>query len=84
MLHGFEFSEDEVIIGGEYEYCQGFGFKYLARPSVSLKANATNIKISMQVKNLTSVEMPLQYMCHINHRYVDKGEFKANIPDEAF
>ena len=39
-----EFSEDEVIIGGEYEYCQGFGFKYLARPSVSLKANATNIK----------------------------------------
>ena len=45
-----EFSEDEVIIGGEYEYCQGFGFKYLARPSVSLKANATNIKISMQVK----------------------------------
>ena len=79
-----EFSEDEVIIGGEYEYCQGFGFKYLARPSVSLKANATNIKISMQVKNLTSVEMPLQYMCHINHHYVDKGEFKANIPDEAF
>ena len=52
--------------------------KYLARPSVSLKANATNIKISMQVKNLTSVEMPLQYMCHINHHYVDKGEFKAN------
>ena len=79
-----EFSEDEVIIGGEYEYCQGFGFKYLARPSVSLKANATNIKISMQVKNLTSVEMPLQYMCHINHHYVDKGEFKANILDEAF
>ena len=23
-----EFSEDEVIISGEYEYCQGFGFKY--------------------------------------------------------
>ena len=65
---GAGLSEDEAINGSKYEYCQGFGFKYLARPSVSLKANATNIKISMQVKNLTSVEMPLQYMCHINHR----------------
>lgn len=79
-----EINENEICICGEYEYCQGFGYKYLARPKVSLKAGATNIKISMQVKNLTSVEMPLQYMCHINYNYVDEGEFVANIPDSAF
>lgn len=79
-----EINDNEVRVCGEYEYCQGFGYKYLARPNVSLKANATNINISMQVKNLTSIEMPLQYMCHINHNYVENGEFIANIPDSAF
>ena len=79
-----ELADDEVIIKGQYEYCQGFGYKYVARPSVSLKSNDTKIKIGMYVKNLTSIEMPLQYMCHINYNYVDEGQFSANIPDKAF
>lgn len=79
-----ELTDDEVVIKGQYEYCQGFGYKYLANPSVALKKDDTKIKIGMYVKNLTSIEMPLQYMCHINYNYVDKGTFIANIPDEAF
>lgn len=79
-----EISEDNITICGEYEYCQGFGYRYVARPSVSLKAKASNIKINMQVQNTTGIEMPLQYICHINYAYVDKGEFTTNIPDSAF
>ena len=38
----------------------------------------------MKVKNLTSIEMPLQYMCHMNYAYVENGEISSNIPDSAF
>ena len=79
-----EIDEDSVTIWGEYEYCQGFGFRYIARPHVCLKAKDSKMTIGMQVKNTTSIEMPLQYICHINYAYVDKGELFANIPDSAF
>ncbi len=76
--------DDTISLHSEYEYCQGFGYHYIAEPSIALKTNDTNIKINMAVKNLTSIPMPLQYMCHINYAYVDKGTFKTNIPDNAF
>lgn len=79
-----EIDGDSVSVCGEYEYCQGFGFRYTARPSVNLKAKEGRMTINMQMKNTTSVPMPLQYICHINYAYVDKGEFTANIPDRAF
>lgn len=79
-----EIEPGSITLCGEYEYCQGFGYRYTARPSVQLKAGAGNITIGMNVKNTTSIPMPLQYICHINYAYVDEGEFAANIPDSAF
>lgn len=79
-----EIEPGSITLCGKYEYCQGFGYRYTARPSVQLKAGAGNITIGMNVKNTTSVPMPLQYICHINYAYVDEGEFAANIPDSAF
>ena len=79
-----ETNNNEVTIVSEYEYCQGFGYHYIAQPSVTLKADETCFNINMKVKNLTSIEMPLQYMCHMNYAYVENGEISSNIPDSAF
>ena len=79
-----EINNNEVTIVSEYEYCQGFGYHYIAQPSVTLKADETCFNINMKVKNLTSIEMPLQYMCHMNYAYVENGEISSNIPDSAF
>lgn len=79
-----EVNSDEITIISQYEYCQGFGYHYIAEPSVSLKAEATRFNINMKVKNLTSVEMPIQYMCHMNYAYVENGVISSNIPETAF
>lgn len=79
-----EVDEDSVALVSEYEYCMGFGFHYIARPSVTLKAGATRFEIKMNVKNLTSVDMPLQYMCHMNYAYVENGRISSNLPQSAF
>lgn len=79
-----EINDDELVIISQYEYCQGFGYHYIAEPSVSLRAEATCFNINMKVKNLTSVEMPLQYMCHMNYAYVENGVISSNIPESAF
>lgn len=79
-----EVDEDSVALVSEYEYCMGFGFHYIARPSVTLKAGETRFEIKMNVKNLTSVDMPLQYMCHMNYAYVENGRISSNLPQSAF
>lgn len=79
-----EISEDTVSLVSKYEYCQGFGYHYIAQPSVSLKKDATRFTIHMEVTNLTCTEMPLQYMCHMNYAYVDQGRISSNIPATAF
>ena len=79
-----EVSNNSVKLISQYEYCQGFGYHYLARPSITLKSGATQFTINMQVKNLTSIDMPLQYMCHMNYAYVENGTIKSNLPQSAF
>ncbi|WP_263264781.1 aldose 1-epimerase family protein [Pseudomonas sp. RIT-PI-S] len=71
--------EDEtgayVRLGGLYEYVQGFGDHYHARPSVTLHAGSGLFDIGMQVTNLAGKPMDLMYMAHMNHAYVPGGRF---------
>lgn len=76
--------DDSVSLGGCVEYVQGFGHHYQAKPAVCLSAGATKIEISMQVENMAAVEMPLQYMCHMNYAYMENGKFYSNLPATAF
>ncbi|MCF1428641.1 MAG: aldose 1-epimerase family protein [Shewanella sp.] len=79
-----EISDTSVTIKGSYEYLMGFGDHYLAMPSVTLAADASEFDIGMVVRNLASKPMPLQYMCHINATYVEGAVMSQNLPDEAF
>lgn len=54
-----------------------------AQPSVTLHKASALFDIAMDVTNLASVPMPLQYMCHMNYAYVPQATFSQNIPDEA-
>lgn len=76
-------SNDSLQVCGEYEYVMGFGYHYLAAPSVALTADSALFDIKMSVTNLASVAMPLQYMCHMNYAYVDNAQLSQNIPENA-
>ena len=78
-----ELDGDALRLGGRYEYVMGFGDHYLAQPSVTLHKASALFDIAMDVTNLASVPMPLQYMCHMNYAYVPQATFSQNIPDEA-
>ncbi|WP_114766843.1 aldose 1-epimerase family protein [Vibrio rhodolitus] len=79
-----EVSEEQITLAGSYEYVMGFGDHYLATPSVTLGKDASLFDIRMAVKNLASVEMPLQYMCHINAAFIEGAVMTQNIPGSAF
>ncbi|WP_223917819.1 aldose 1-epimerase family protein [Vibrio sp. B1REV9] len=79
-----EVCEDKIVIKGMYEYVMGFGDHYLATPSVHLAKDASVFDINMAIKNLASVDMPLQYMCHINAAYFENAIMTQNLPNEAF
>ena len=70
-----EIGEDFLRLGGEYEYAQGFGDRYRARPSVTLWAGSALFDIAMEVTNLAGKPMDLMYMAHMNYAYVDDGRF---------
>ncbi|MDH3001240.1 DUF4432 domain-containing protein [Chelonobacter oris] len=78
-----ELEPDQIAICGEYEYVKGFGDHYLAQPKVIIHADSSLFEIQMQVTNLASVDMPLQYMCHMNYCYEHGAIFSQNIPDSA-
>lgn len=78
-----EISEDVITIKGQYEYVMGFGDHYLATPSIRLEAHSSLFDICMQVQNLASVVMPLQYMCHMNAAYFANAQMTQNVPDEV-
>lgn len=75
--------EKSIAISGEVEYVKGFGDHYRAQPELVLRENSSMFDINMQVTNLAGVEMPLQYMCHINYCYEHGSTFSQNIPDSA-
>lgn len=62
-------------LGGEYEYVQGFGDHYRARPDVRLFAGSALFEIGMDVSNLSGKPMDLMYMAHMNYAYVADGLF---------
>ncbi|KWI44257.1 DUF4432 domain-containing protein [Burkholderia pseudomultivorans] len=69
-----------VEVTGEYEYVQGFGSHYVARPSVRLAAHDAQMTIAMDVTNLGGAPMDLMYMAHLNYAYVPGGRFVQPLP----
>ncbi|KWF30534.1 aldose 1-epimerase family protein [Burkholderia pseudomultivorans] len=69
-----------VEVTGEYEYVQGFGSHYVARPSVRLAARDAQMTIAMDVTNLGGTPMDLMYMAHLNYAYVPGGRFVQALP----
>jgi hypothetical protein len=66
-------------LGGEYEYVQGFGDHYRARPSVTLRAGSALFDVGMDVTNRAGTPMELMYMAHMNYAYVADGVFVEQL-----
>jgi hypothetical protein len=79
-----EITNESIRVCGETEYIKGFGHHYLACPSVEMFSRQTFIKLNMTVKNLSGMEMPLQYMCHTNYAYLENAVMKQNFPESIF
>jgi hypothetical protein len=58
----------------------GFGAHYLARPSLTLRAESTLFDIGMEVENVGGAAMDLMYMCHMNHAFAPGGRFIQPAP----
>ncbi|ATM85848.1 aldose 1-epimerase family protein [Yersinia massiliensis] len=84
MDHAWLLIDDTTIaLTGSVEYVKGFGDHYSARPLVRLRADSTQFDIEMSVTNLSSMPMPLQYMCHMNYTYIPGATFRQNLPGTA-
>ncbi|WP_268912300.1 DUF4432 family protein [Lentilactobacillus sp. SPB1-3] len=80
-----DIKDDEIKISSQVEYVKGFGDHYFAEPSVTLKKGSALFDVRMFVKNLSEYQdMPLQYLTHINYKFVEGAEIMQNIPDRAF
>ena len=79
-----EVHDDSIKIVSVCDYCQGFGYHYEAKPSVTLGSNQSFIDIDLDVINKTCMQMPLQYMCHMNYAYFDNAVISSNVPEKAF
>jgi hypothetical protein len=62
-----------LTLGGAYRHARGFGGRYRATPSVTLRAG-TLVDIAMLVENTGGKPMDLMYMCHVNFDFVPGGE----------
>jgi hypothetical protein len=69
-----------VRLTGEYEYIAGFGPHYMARPSVTLRADRTVFDLGMSAENRGGKAMDLMYMCHINFAFVEGGHIVQAAP----
>ena len=79
-----EFDQDNIIIGGEYEYVKGFGYHYRTHNTVIMHAASALIDIGLKVTNLSNYQtMPLQYLNHLNYCYVNGATMSANVPENA-
>ncbi|MCA8001912.1 aldose 1-epimerase family protein [Burkholderia metallica] len=72
-----------VEVTGEYDYVQGFGSHYVARPSVRLAEHGAQMTIAMDVTNLGGTPMDLMYMAHLNYAYVPGGRFVQALPERG-
>lgn len=77
--------DHEVVVGGSFEYIQGFGHHYVAEPTVTLSETIPRLRIGMSVTNCSAYQpMPLQYMCHMNYAYVDGATFSSSLDQDVF
>ncbi|RQV07098.1 DUF4432 family protein [Burkholderia cenocepacia] len=80
LVVGMDARGATVEVTGEYEYVQGFGSHYVARPSVRLAEHDAQMTIAMDVTNLGGAPMDLMYMAHLNYAYVPGGRFVQSLP----
>lgn len=77
--------DGSITIGSSFEYVKGFGYHYLAKPSVVMHKESGLFDIKMSVTNLSKAqEMPLQYMCHMNYAYGENATLTDSLPDGTF
>ncbi|MFC0188257.1 aldose 1-epimerase family protein [Fictibacillus aquaticus] len=79
-----EVTDRSVKVCGSFEYVKGFGHHYNAKPTAAMFDSETYIELNMEVVNMASTQMPLQYMCHTNYAYLENAAFKQSIPEGAF
>ena len=65
---------------GERLFVRGFGSRYRARPSVTLRAGSALFDIGMDVENTGGRAMELMYMCHVNFAFVAGAELVQPAP----
>jgi hypothetical protein len=79
--------EDEtgpfLRLDSERLFVRGFGNRYRARPSVTLRPGATLFDIGLAVENTGGRPMDLMYMCHVNFAFVPGGEIIQPAPFDA-
>ena len=61
-------------------FVRGFGNRYVARASVTLRPGATEFDIGMDVENTGGAPMDLMYMCHVNFGFVPGGRIVQAAP----
>ena len=64
----------------ERDHIMGFGPRYRAHPSVTLRERDTVFEIGMQVENRSGKVMDLMYMAHVNFAFVPQGRFVQPMP----
>ena len=78
-------TEDAITIRSTHEYVRGFGHHYRAVPSLTLRAGSALFDIDLEVTNLSAhAPMPLQYMCHLNYRFLEGARMTQPLPAGAF
>lgn len=76
---------DALTVRSSHEYVLGFGHHYRAVPSVTVRRDSGLLDIALEVTNLSAyAPMPLQYMCHLNHRFLPGAEMTQDLPEGSF
>lgn len=77
--------EQSVTLRSTREHVMGFGDHYRAVPSVTMRADSALFDIDLEVTNLSAhAPMPLQYMCHMNYRFLEGATMTQTLPEGAF
>lgn len=67
------------------QHVVGFGHHYRAVPAVTLRAGSALFDIDLEVTNLSAhATMPLQYMCHLNYRFLHGATMTQTVPEGTF
>ncbi|HEX4765315.1 MAG TPA: DUF4432 family protein [Lichenihabitans sp.] len=69
-----------LTVTGLRDYAMGFGAHYEATPSVTLRAGATSIAVTMEARNLSAAPMDLMYLCHANFAFSEHARFVQPVP----